>query len=64
MGLSSYVLDALHEDAGHEDAGLAIYRATTERARARVYVSYVSTGGVAVKLSHRLTAASRSLPAE
>jgi len=41
MGLSSYVFDALHEDAG-----LALCRATTERARARFMSQYVSTGGL------------------
>src|SRR5271165_878182 len=37
--------------------------AAPERMRDRVYVSFVSTGGATVTFSHRLTAASRSLPA-
>ena len=59
MGLSAYDFDALHEDANWSSVGV-----TTERVRARVYVSYVWTGGATVTFSHRLAAAVRSLPAE
>jgi hypothetical protein len=59
MDLSSYVSDALHEDAR-----LVLCRAATERVRPRVYVSYISTEGVTAIFSHRLAATLRSLPAE
>ena len=59
MDLSAYVFDPFHE-------GAMLVRcrwAATQRARARVCVSYVSTGGATVTFSHWVAAALRSLPA-